>query len=215
LLLVDTSIIRTMFGYQGITSDSRMNRLVSEEDRQVVLNSAFLHFARIDITDHIQARLRHFRAAKSVNDLDVFTRKSFMYEYNAVNEIAKCILQKNQNATEVVSDFLLQCALRYKVAEICRTIVSGEKYTPKFTGTSFDEIDLVKEVRDFNEAARRIESLMGLVDLAGLNAPVTRGSGTTQNGQSRVPIDLKPFLASEKHRQVILDSLGLGKNTNV
>ena len=79
----------------------------------------------------------------------------------------------------------------------------------------FEEIDFVTEVRDFDEAARRIESLMRLVNWEGLNAPVTRGSGTTQNGQHRVPIDLKPFLASEEHRQIILDRLGLDKDTNV
>ena len=215
LLLVDTDIIRTMFGYQGITSDSRMNRLVPEEDRQVVLNSTFLHFARVDITDHIQARLRHFKAAESVNGLDVFTRKSLMYEPDTANEVAKHILQKHPRATEVASDFLLQCALRYKVAEICRTIASGEKYTPRLTESSFEGIDLVTHVRDFSEATRRIESLMGLVDWEGLNSPVTKGSGTTQNGGHRVPIDLKPFLASGEHRQIILDRLGLDKDTNV
>ncbi len=215
LLLVDTSIIRTMFGYQGITSDSRMNRLVPEEDRQEVLNSAFLHFARVDITDHIQARLRHFRAAESVNDLNVFARKSLMYESDTANEVARHIMQKYPRASEVASDFLLQCALRYKVAEICRAIASGETYTPKLTEESFEEIDLITQVKDFKEASRRIESLMGLVDWELLNAPVTRGSGITQNGGHRVPIDLKPFLASDEHRQVILDSLGLDKDTNV
>ena len=215
LLLVDTNIIRTMFGYQGITSDSRMNSLIPEEGRQVVLNSAFLHFARVDITDHIQARLRHFKAAESVNDLDIFTRRSLMYEPDVANEVARHILQKYPRATEVASDFLMQCALRYKVAEICRPIAERKKYTPKFTEASFEEIDFVTEVRDFDEAVRRIESLMRLVDWESLNAPVTRGSGTTQNGQHRVPIDLKPFLTSEEHRQFILDRLGLDKDTNV
>lgn len=215
LLLVDTSIISTMFGYQGITSDSRMNSLVPEEDRQVVLNSAFLHFARVDITDHIQARLRHFKAAESVNDLDVFARRSLMYEPDTANEVARHILQKYPRANEVASDFLLQCALRYKVADICRTVASGEKYTPKLTESSFEGIDLVTHVRDFGEATKRIESLMGLVDWEGLNSPVTKGSGTTQNGGHRVPIDLKPFLSSDEHRQIILDRLGLDKDTNV
>lgn len=215
LLLVDTKIIRTMFGYQGITSDSQMNQLIPESDRQLVLNSAFLHFARVDITDHIQARLRHFRAAEAVNDLEVFSRKSLIYEPDVADEIAKHIVQKYPTATTVASDFLLQCALRHRITDICKTIASGKKYTPKLVKASFEGIDLVTDVHNFNEASKRLESIMGLVDWESLNFPVTKGNGTTQNSHSRVPIDLKPFLESDEHRQIIFDQLGLDKSTNV
>ncbi len=215
LLLVDTSIIGVMFGCQNITSDSRMNSLVPEKDRKVVLKSAFLHFARLDITDHIQARLRHFRAAKSVNDLDAFTRKSLVYKPKTANKVAKQILQKYPWATEVASDFLLQCALRYKVAEICRKIVSGEKYIPMKQAVSSEKVDLVTPVENFNEAKIRIESLMKLVNWEALDSPVTKGYGTTSNGGLRVPIDLNPFLNSDKYRQLILDRLGLDRDTNI
>jgi hypothetical protein len=215
LLLVDTSIIGAMFGCQSITSDSQMNGFVPEKERQIVLDSAFLHFARVDITDHIQARLRHFRAAESVNNLDVFARKSLIYKPSTADEVARLILEKYPAATRVVSDFLLQCALRYKVAEICRTIARGRKYNPKLTKASFGEVNLEIDIRSFNEAARRIEDLMGLVNWEGLNAPVTKGNGTTHNGGHRAPINLEPFLASREHRQIILDNLGLDKDANV
>jgi len=63
LLLVDTELVLRMFGQQNITSDSRMNLIISDNDKQVVQNAAFLYFPRVDLADHVCARLRHFLAA--------------------------------------------------------------------------------------------------------------------------------------------------------
>lgn len=215
LLLVDVDIIKTMFGYQSITSDSRMNRILSDSDRQIVPNAAFMHFARVDITDHIQARIRHFRAAEALNDLDAFTRRSLIYEPRIADEIAGKIMQKYPQATRVASDFLLQCALRYKVAEICYTIASGKKYNPKVCNISYDDIDMTTNVHCFQEAAERIMVFLSQVDWSSLSLPVTNGKGTTQSGQSRTPIDLEPFLETDKHKKVILEHLGLDENAKI
>ena len=215
LLLVDTNIIQTMFGYQNITSDSRMNRLLPESDRQLVPNAAFMHFARVDITDHIQARLRHYRAAEAVGDLETFTRKSLIYCSETANRIARDIVQKYPQATNVASDFLLQCALRYQVAGICQAIASRKKYRTQFSTVAFDEVDVATEVHSFEEAFDRINGFFGQVDLESLRSPVTNGSGTTNNNQSRVPIDLGPFLGSKKHRQTILKYLGVDENDSI
>lgn len=214
LLLVDTNIIRAMFGYQSITSDSRMNRLVPDSDRQLISNAAFMHFARVDITDHIQARLRHFRAAEAVNDLELFSRKSLMYETSTANEIARRILEKHPKATEAASDFLLQCALRHQVVEICKTIASKKKYEPQFHSVPFDEVEITP-VSSFEEASERITDYLGQVNWDNLNSPVTDGSGTTNRGQTRVPIDMQPFLESDDYRHIILKHLGLDKNTKI
>lgn len=215
LLLVDTKIIKTMFGYQSITSDSQMNRFVPSSDRQVVLNAAFMHFARVDITDHIQARLRHFRAAEAVRNLDVFARKSLIYSPRVADQIARKIVQKYPQATEVASDFLLQCALRHQIAETCCAIASGKKYEPCVPNASFDEAGLTTGVSSFKEASDKIARILGLVDWDGLCLPVTNGKGITQSDQPRVPIDLEPFLESKTHRKIILSHLGLDENAKV
>jgi len=215
LLLVDTGVIKTMFGDQSITSDSRMNTLIPESDRQLIPDAAFMHFARVDITDHIQARLRHFRAAEAVNDLDGFTRSSLIYKPDVANKIARRIRGKHPQATEVTSDFLLQCALRHQVAEICHALASGKKYEPKTVNASFDKIDVATEVHSFEEASSRIVDILGLVNWEALSLPITNGMGITQAGQPRIPIDLEPFLASEAHRRAILSHLGLDENAKV
>src|SRR5258706_3790939 len=204
-----------MFGFQGITSDSRMNNVLADSDRQLVPSAAFMHFARIDVTDHIQARLRHFRAAKAENDLDRFTKKSRMYEPAIADEIAKKITQKYPQATRAASDFLLQCALRHQVSEICNTIASGKKYEPKTPDTTIDKIDINTNVNSFKEASERIVVYLSTVDWDSLNSGVTSGKGTTQNNQPRIPIDLEPFLKSNPHRQIIFDHLGIDEGVAI
>lgn len=214
LLLVDTKIIKMMFGCQGITSDSRMNSLLAASDKQVVMNAAFMHFARIDLADHVQARLRHFRAAMAENNLDVFARKSLIYSQEMANEIAVNIVAKYPGATSIASDFLLQCALRYQVAELCSAVAAGKKYEPNLPDSSSASGDLTIEVHTFSEASRVIATLFGQVDWDCLDHPVTNGKGITQ-GQSRKPIDLGPFLNSEPHKQLILSHLGLDEKAEI
>lgn len=215
LLLVDTEIIKTMFGYQGITSDSRMNNMIPDPDRQLVQSAAFMHYARVDITDHVQARLRHFKAAEAVNGLDSFTRKSLMYKPSVAEKIARSIIEKYPQASNVASDFLLQCALRYQVAEICQNIASGREYKPEISGISFDEIDVTTEVCSFKEAYARIANIIGLIDWDRLRTSISNGRGVTQENRSRVPIDLEPFLASEAYKKIILEHLDLDENDKV
>jgi len=214
LLLVDTKIIKMMFGCQGITSDSRMNSLLAASDKQVVMNAAFMHFARIDLADHVQARLRHFRAAMAENNLDVFARKSLIYSQEMANEIAVNIVAKYPGATSIASDFLLQCALRYQVAELCSAVAAGKKYEPNLPDSSSASGGLTIEVHTFSEASRVIATLFGQVDWDCLDHPVTNGKGITQ-GQSRKPIDLGPFLNSEPHKQLILSHLGLDEKAEI
>ena len=214
LLLVDTKLINMMFGVQSITSDSCMNQLVPNSDRQLVPDAAFMHFARVDITDHIQARLRHFKAAASLGNLETFSRKSLIYSPSMANEIAQKILAKNPEAVEVASDFLLQCALRHQVARICKAIASRKACEFRFPAVPFTTISTAP-VASFREANQRITQYLGQVNWESLNSPVTDGKGITNSSQSRTPIELEPFLNSSKDRQVILDHLGLSENDQV
>ncbi len=215
LLLVDTKIIRTMFGYQGITSDSVMNRLISEEDRQIIPSAAFMHFARVGIIDHIQARLRHFRAAEAVNDLDAFTRESLMYDPETANKIAADIVSKYPQASDVASDFLLQCALRHQVAEICHTIASRKKYEPKVSNASHRDVDMITKVQTFEEASIKISALLNHLDWENFSSPVTNGRDITQKDKPRKPINLGPFLNSQPYRQLILSHLDLEEDSDI
>ena len=101
LLLVDIDRVSTMFGNQNITSDSRMNDNVPDTDKQIVHEAAFLHFGRVSLLDHIQARLRHFHAAATEGRLDSFSKKSEMYSHQTADDIAGKILEKYPQATQV------------------------------------------------------------------------------------------------------------------
>ena len=214
LLLVDVDRVSTMFGSQNITSDSRMNDNVPDADKQLVESSAFMHYGRVCLSDHIQARLRHFRAAAAEGDLDSFTKKSEMYSHKTAEDIAREILDKNPHAIEVASNFLLQCALRHQVAVMCRAIASGRQ--PQVDqSTEPYEIDLATEVSTYGEANIKIASLLSQVNFYSLDSEAANGKSITQKDQSRVPIDLEPFLESDQHRSLILSHLGLDGKTEV
>lgn len=214
LLLVDTSIVLGMFDCQGITSDSQMNRMLSEDERTVVKNAAFMHYARVDLMDHIQGRLRHFRAAHSVGDLETFARKSLIYDEITADKIAQQIMAKYPYATEIASDFLLQSALRFQVGAMCKAIASNKAYTPYSCERSFEGTNFSNPVKNFREASVVVAWLLKTVDINSLNCPTTRGNGTTQNDH-RIPIDLNPFLANEEYRGIIYRQLDYSNGDDI
>lgn len=211
LLLLDPSLVKTMFGNQSITSDSGMNRTIPSESRQLIPTGAFLHYARINLADHIQARLRHFRAAAAENSLDSFVRKSLMYNPNTAEEIAKCITDKYPQAINVASDFLLQCALRHQVALTCRNVITGRRSK---NGSSPDTKSLHETVHTFDEATKTIACLISQIDFKDLDSSVSNGRGVTQTEQ-RIPIDLEPFLLLPEYRQIITSYLGLENDARI
>lgn len=213
LLLVDPRVISPMYSGQNITTDSVMNGAVPPSDRQVVPDAAFMHFARVDVTDHVQGRLRHYRAAHATGRLSAFARTQLIYRPNIADEIARSIAMKHPGAMGVASNFLLQCALRHAVGDIGVRVAARKKYTPP-TSVSSDRIDLTVPVRTFSEARGKIDSYLGLVNWNALDEPVTSGSGTT-NQQMRVPIDLDPYLESQEDRALILAYLGLPAQANI
>lgn len=214
LLLVDIDRVPTMFGNQNITSDSRMNNNVPDTDKQLVESSAFMHYGRVCLSDHIQARLRHFRAAAAEGNLDSFTKKSEIYSHKTAEDIAHEILSKYPEATEVASNFLLQCALRHQVAVLCRAIASGRQPQNDQNAGSTD-VDMMTEVSTYKEANLKITALLSQVNIHSLDSEAANGKSVTQQDQSRVPINLEPFLKSDKYRSLILSHLGLDVNTEV
>jgi hypothetical protein len=192
-----------------------MNSNVSNDQKQIVSRAAFMHYPRVSFTDHIQARLRHYQAAAVDGGLDCHHKHELFYGSKVANEIAQQILNKHPQATEQVSNFLLRSALRHKVATICQTIASGQKFKPQFSTAPSGEVGLFIKVRSFEEASNKITQFLGQVNWKNLNSPVTNGCGTTQNNQSRAPIGLEPFLESKTHRRIILKYLGLDEHDKV
>ncbi len=208
LLLVETDIASTMFGCQGITSDSIMNSNVPMDQRQIISDASFMHYARISIIDHVQARVRHFRAADADNQLESFYKKSIIYSPEKADEIAKKMVEKDPMAKLTASNFLLQCALRHQVADICKNVVLKKNCTQppeRVTNT----VDFTTLVSCFSEAMTIIASKLSLIDWNCLNTPEANGKGTTQNNLPRVPINLEPFLAISEYRTLIASHLGL------
>lgn len=212
LLLIESARVIDMFGFQRITSDSVMNQSIPESDKQLVPDAAFMHYGRISIVDHIQGRLRHFRAAAAVGNLDGFSKKSIIYDRRTADDIASSIVAKNPESPDVASNFLLQCALRHEVTDICRRLTSN-KPAPDYS--VYDGKYLPSQtIYTFQEASKAIKNLLSQIDLHGLNLPVTNGNGITQENL-RVPIDLTPYLFQPEYRSLIASYLGLSADVEL
>lgn len=214
LLLVDTDIVSIMFGYQGITSDSRMNNNIPKDQRQIIQDASFMHYARIDIVDYVQARIRHFRAADAENQLESFYRKSIIYSSEKADEIAKKMIEKDPTAKMAASNFLLQCALRHQVADICKSVVLRKNCSQLFYQVD-NTSSLATVVSGFSEAMTIMAGILGNIDWDCLNTPEANGKGTTQNNLPRSPINLEPFLAIKEYRELITRYLGLPVTVNI
>lgn len=203
LILLDVNRSQNIFGGQNITTDSVMNSNVPEVDRQLVREAAFLHYPRVDLTDHIQARLRHYRAAASEGRLDFFSKKSLVYTPVVAESIAMEIRNSNPNSPEIASNFLLQCALRLCVDKICKQVIDGKKNKQPSAHR-----DISRMAENLEDAQAIISSLMANVDFESLDSPVTSGKGVTQS-EKRTPIDLAPLLLDIGYKKLIQSYLGL------
>lgn len=213
LLLVNPQLVSTMFGYQEIMSDSRMNRLVPDSEKQVVQIAAFMHYPRTNLQDYIQARIRHFRAAASEKDLDNHTKQEAIYSRNIAENISEQILKANPDNQDVLSNFLLQCALRYEVSKICRSLISGKKHLLKPSNPK--NYGFPTNVSTLAEAIKVINNLLIDVDLDSIDPEVSNGRAVTQDNLPRIPLDLEGFLASNYYKEIMLSHLGLDLNTEV
>lgn len=207
LLLVDTGITQTMFGNQSVTTDSRMNSMVPESHRQLINNTGFMHYGRICLKDHIMARLRHFRAAAIEGELDLFAEKSLLYTPDVAEGIATRFTDR-YHKPDIASDFLLQCALRYHVSEVCCALISRKSINLKFDLAHAGTED-VPVVHSFTEAYRVVARMFNGIDWEQFDSPVTNGDGVTQENLPRAPINLEPFLSSTHYRHIIMDYLGI------
>ncbi len=207
LLLVEAARVLSMYGCQSITSDSQMNMNVPSEERQLVPYAAYLHPPRFDLTDHIQARLRHWRAAYAAGCLDEFRARSNIYRNNAESIAQQILTQQDGGAPQAASDFLLQCALRNEVSRICASTVLGKPYRTQRASNSGLFSGNVTSLVEADNVIRGLVSDQTVWDR--LKDPVTKGSGTTQDSPVREPVDFGKFMQSTAHRNIIYGRLGL------
>ena len=70
---------------QNLASDSVINRYVDTGNSIIAEKALFMHMGRVDMTDHIKARLRHFRAAKSLGEIDSFLHYEIIYHLKKIS----------------------------------------------------------------------------------------------------------------------------------
>ncbi len=213
LLLIDAELGPVMFGQQGITSDSVMNSLISPDDRLLVQDAVFMHYPRIDLTDYIQARMRHMRAAHADRRLDQHSSQEVKYSVRDAEEIAAQIKAiGGDDAEKVASNFLLQTALRYEVVALGRQIILGKPVD--FSEVAPQPYD--RTVATFAGATAVIRSLIkDMADLDSLQGEVTKGKGITQTNLPRAPLYIAPLLNVPDQRRMILSYVGLDASARV
>lgn len=212
LLLVDPQIGLVMFGNQGITSDSRMNKLIDDQDKQIVEEAVFMHYPRIDLTDYVQARMRHMRAAHSEGHLDAHSKQEVKYSETEADQIATQIKNSRLKGEYVASNFLLQTALRHEVVRSCRRVINGQSLNPPYPYRQ----PLNALVETFSQARECVGTLLHeTVNWDTLSSPVANGKGVTQTNLPRAPLDLQPLLTQEATRSLLMNYVGLPTATQV
>ena len=205
LMLVDSATARDMHGNQVNATDSVMNRIVSERDIAVSEDAYFMHMGRVDMTDHIMARLRHFRAAKARGQLDIFLQKEIGLPSDEImNAVAKDIRSSSDRGDYYAMLYLCRCAVREAVNDICTNIANNTWNLSDLDDINPMSMKDVKTIRQAREASTQFfadvhwDQLLGY----GIEAPPT-----TQE-RLRQPFLLDRFLQETSYRDRIVRSLG-------
>lgn len=127
LMLVDVERSKGMHAGQNQATDSVMNRVIKKDDIQIARNAFFMHMGRIDMTDHIKARIRHFKAADTRGELDSFLHKEIrLPDVATMDKIAEDLRNNYERGDFYAMLYLTRCAVREKVNEICMQVVRNE-----------------------------------------------------------------------------------------
>lgn len=152
LMLVDVERAKGMHAGQNQATDSIMNRMISKNDIQIAKDACFMHMGRIDMTDHIKARIRHFKAADSRGELDTFLHKEIkLPDADTMNKIAREVRGDYEQGDFYAMLYLARCAVREKVNDICMQIVQGtwdELDTPEISPRSLAYVSTYEDAKD-------------------------------------------------------------------
>jgi len=187
LMLVDVERSKGMHAGQNQATDSVMNRMVDKNDIQVAPDAFFMHMGRVDMTDHIKARIRHFKAAESRGELDSFLHKEVrLPDVATINKVADDIRNNYKRGDFYAMLYLSRCAVREKVNEICMQI----------TQNTWDESNLpaidprsMTDVRTYKDASSAISRFFVDVDWDDIRGYANSVPSTTQE-RLRQPFDV-------------------------
>lgn len=192
LMLVDVNGSVGMHDTQNQATDSIMNRRLAPEDIGIAQDAYFMHMGRTDMADHIKARLRHFRAAVSVGELESFVHKEINLPAEVtIDEIAMEIRNKYIRGDFYAMLYLCRAAIRQKVNEICRNIVDNTLNENAVQQTSDMSLMNVRNYKDAQEAVQRFFSDIDWDDIKGFAV----GAPPTTQERLRRPFDLSPHLS--------------------
>lgn len=206
LMLVDTATSHSMHDNQVNATDSVMNRLVDSDRITVADEAYFMHMGRVDMTDHIKARLRHFRAAEARGGLEDFLAKEVSLPDDAkMNAIADEIRRTSPRGDYYAMLYLSRCAVRELVNDICMRVITNQLNIFDLPPINPASMKSIKTIEDARQAGTQFLADVRWNDIQGfgVNAPPT-----TQE-RLRTPFLLDSYLENENFSQRIFKSLGV------
>ena len=192
LMLVDVNSSIGIYDSQNQATDSVMNRSICDEDIGIATDAFFMHMGRTDMTDHIKARLRHFRAAESLGQLQAFLHKEInLPPKDVMDDIAKEIRHSYIKGDFYAMLYLSRCAVRQTVNEICMKMAMGT-----WTKKDLPEVNKVSlmGVRNYDDALKSVPRFFENVDWESIKNYAVNAPATTQDNNRR-PFDMTHHLA--------------------
>lgn len=192
LMLVDVERSKGMHAGQNQATDSVMNRMIDKRDIQIAPDAFFMHMGRVDMTDHIKARIRHFKAADTRGELDSFLHKEVrLPDVATIDEIANDIRDNYKQGDFYAMLYLTRSAIREKVNEICMQIVQNNWNEANLHMTSPRSLSYVATYEDAKDATSKFFVDVNWDEIKGYADSVP---STTQE-KLRQPFDVSRHLA--------------------
>ena len=206
LMLLEIDTVHGMHGNQHHVTDSVMNRTMGLERSKIAGSAYFMHMGRVDMGDHIKARLRHFRGAAANNDLDNFLHKEILLpSEDAMNDIAQQIRESTPDGDLFAMLYLSRCAIRERVNQICFDIATNE-----WNINNLGEVNptSMRDVRTFQDAKLAISRFFVDVDWDDVTGFAVGPPPVTQEHLRR-PFNFERHLQDRKLAQSVMRTLGV------
>ena len=208
LMLLQPQKVEGMHGNQNHTTDSVMNRSIKQADTQVVQDAYFMHMGRVDMADHIKARLRHFRAAAAQDRLESFLHKEINLPHEeTMNLIAEEIRQTTTRGDFYAMLYLTRCAVRAKVNDICMEITIKNWDQSKLGALNPISMEAISTYADAEKAISRFFVSIDWDDIQGFAG---EPPSTTQE-RLRTPFDMEPYMLNSHLAKTVYSSLGISE----
>lgn len=206
LMLLDTQTAQGMHGDQHHAADSVMNRIIGSDGSRVAEDAFFMHMGRVDMADHIKARLRHFRGAAANNDLEAFLHKEIVLpDESVMNQIAEELRSDSSDGDFHAMLYLMRCAVRKRVNEICLDIASHTWDVTKLGEINPMSMSDVMTYQDAQQAASRFFLSVDWDDVIG----TTSGPPPVTQELLRRPFNLDHHMFDRHLARAVFDSLGV------